>query len=201
MAPSQFTLEKVTVEDVPAMTEIWFAAFSLPRVREVIPDTPSVRKWFADCAINDITERPYQTYLKILDPEIKDSEGRPRMVAWGKWDQSMPNERGLRFFLPWAEDMMADRCNLVFDGYEKNRKKVMGEERHIFLDTLCTHPDYWRRGAGSMIVKWGCDLADKEGVSAYLDSSKEGAPLYQKFGFVDEGTAEDFSAPMARRKR
>jgi hypothetical protein len=131
MAPSQFTLERVTVEDVPAMTEIWFAAFSLPRVREVIPDTPSVRKWFADCTVNDITERPYQTYLKILDPETKDNEGKPRMVAWGKWDQSMPNERGQRFFLPWAKDMMADRCDWVFEGYEANRKKVMGEERHI----------------------------------------------------------------------
>ncbi|KAJ6115256.1 acyl-CoA N-acyltransferase [Penicillium sp. IBT 16267x] len=201
MAPSQLTLEKLTVEDIPAMTEIWYAAFTQSHVREAIPDTPGVRKWFADCTANDLTERPYQTYLKILDLESKDNEGKPRMVAWGKWDQSMPNERGPRFFLPWSEDMMPDRCDLAFDGFEANRKKVMGEERHIFLDTLCTHPDYWRRGAGSMIVKWGCDLADQEGISAYLDASKNGAPLYEKFGFVDEGNPDDSSAPMARRKR
>lgn len=36
-----------------------------------------------------------------------------------------------------------------------------------------------------MLVKWGCDLADKDGVSAYVDASKSGAPLYEKFGFVD----------------
>lgn len=131
MASSQLTLENITVEDVPAMTEIWYAAFTKPVVREAIPDTPSVRKWFADCAINDITERPYQTYVKIIDPESKDNDGNPRMVAWGKWDQSMPNERGPRFFLPWAKDMMADRCNPIFAAFEANRKKVMGDERHI----------------------------------------------------------------------
>ncbi|KAJ5910467.1 hypothetical protein N7504_005110 [Penicillium tannophilum] len=201
MAPSQLNLEKATVEDVPAMIEIWFAAFTRPHVRRAMPNTPDVRKWFADCTINDLTNHPYQTYLKIVDLESNDNEGKPRIAAWGKWDSSMPNERGPRFFLPWTEEMDSDFCSSVFEGFEKNRRMVMGDERHIFLDTLCTHPDYWRRGAGSMIVKWGCDLADKEGVSAYLDSSKDGAPLYQKFGFVDEGTPEDTSAPMARRKR
>ena len=69
------------------------------------------------------------------------------------------------------------------------------------LDTLGTHPDYWRRGAGSLLVKWGCDLADADGVSAYVDASKDGAPLYAKYGFVDEGSPDDEIASMARRKR
>jgi Acetyltransferases len=68
------------------------------------------------------------------------------------------------------------------------------------LDTLGTHPDYQRRGAGSMLVKWGCDLADKDGVAAYVDASKEGAPLYQKHGFVDFNSPEADVAAMARRK-
>lgn len=68
------------------------------------------------------------------------------------------------------------------------------------LDTLATHPDYQRRGAGSMLVGWGCELADKHGVAAYVDASRAGAPLYQRFGFVDEskpGAGE--VASMARR--
>lgn len=35
-----------------------------------------------------------------------------------------------------------------------------------------------------MLVKWGCDLADREGVGAYVDASQAGVPLYKKFGFV-----------------
>ena len=49
------------------------------------------------------------------------------------------------------------------------------------LDTLAAHPDYQRRGAGSMLLQWGCDMADKDGVALYVDASKAGAPLYQRF--------------------
>lgn len=56
----------------------------------------------------------------------------------------------------------------------------------VDLDTLATHPDYQRRGAGSALMEWGCKMADEAGVAAYVDASKSGAPLYEKFGFVDK---------------
>lgn len=68
------------------------------------------------------------------------------------------------------------------------------------LDTLATHPAYQRRGAASLLVKWGCDLADDHGVGAYVDASKAGAPLYERFGFVDESMTDAGEvASMARR--
>lgn len=67
------------------------------------------------------------------------------------------------------------------------------------LDTVATHPDYQRRGAGSLLVKWGCDLADTQGVQAYVDASKDGAPLYAKFGFVDYSLPGEDIASMARK--
>lgn len=51
-----------------------------------------------------------------------------------------------------------------------------------------------------MLVKWGCDLADRDGVAAYVDGTKAGAALYKKFGFVDESDADAaVIASMARR--
>lgn len=52
-----------------------------------------------------------------------------------------------------------------------------------------------------MLVQWGCDLADREGAAAYLDASKAGAPLYEKFGFVDHSPpgSESLVASMARK--
>jgi hypothetical protein len=35
----------------------------------------------------------------------------------------------------------------------------------------------------------GCEVADREGVGAYVDASKDGAPLYAKHGFVDRSPA------------
>lgn len=31
---------------------------------------------------------------------------------------------------------------------------------NVVLDSLATDPKYQRRGAGSMLVKWGLDIAD-----------------------------------------
>jgi predicted N-acetyltransferase YhbS len=68
---------------------------------------------------------------------------------------------------------------------------------------LGTHPDYRKRGAGSMLVKWGCDLADREGVAAYVDASSNGAPLYERFGFVGNSASnpmlDGIVTPMVRK--
>lgn len=51
-----------------------------------------------------------------------------------------------------------------------------------------------------MLIKWGCDFADKDGVAAYVDGTKSGAPLYEKFGFIDESEGgATVVASMARR--
>lgn len=52
-----------------------------------------------------------------------------------------------------------------------------------------------------MLVKWGCDLADQNGVGAYVDASKYGAPLYTRFGFLDESEPGSGNiASMTRRQ-
>ena len=51
-----------------------------------------------------------------------------------------------------------------------------------------------------MLVKWGCDVADRDGVAAYLDASKAGALLYKRHGFVDESLPDAGDvASMVRR--
>lgn len=59
-----------------------------------------------------------------------------------------------------------------------------------------------------MIVQWGCDRADEAGVVAYIDASKKGKGLYQKFGFEDRsdaaltvpGTASMIRFPRGQKK-
>jgi predicted GNAT family N-acyltransferase len=60
---------------------------------------------------------------------------------------------------------------------------------------LATDKDYRKQGHGSKIVEWGCAEADKEGLELYLDASKAGQPLYEKFGFVAHGDVKDPKAP------
>ncbi|KAL0782607.1 hypothetical protein CaCOL14_000513 [Colletotrichum acutatum] len=221
-------LEEATLDDIPALTETWFAAFADDEViRRLWPDTPGVRAWWDEANGGDMAAKPFQRFVKVVDvssdvgtgvgteetkgrgeavgrgEEVGKAGGgsRPRIAAWAKWDTSMPAERGRRY-PPWAGDMPSELCDLFFAREEGERGRVMGDERHYYLDTLVTHPDYQRRGAASMLLKWGCALADEDGVAAYVDASKTGKGLYERFGFVDESLEGDGDvASMVRRRR
>ncbi|OQD66665.1 hypothetical protein PENPOL_c004G04721 [Penicillium polonicum] len=197
--PTPLVLEPATIEDLPAITELWFTVFNDPGMRHLIPDTPGARDWFTAANRTDMLTKPYQKYIKVIDPDTKDAQGQTRIVAYAKWDLAMPDERGARF-PPWHGDMPGQDCDAFFGGLEKNRRRVMDDKKHYYLDMLGTHPDYRCRGAASMLVRWGCELADREGVAAYIDASKAGVPLYAKHGFVDHSDPAVPSevAPMAR---
>ncbi|KFY26987.1 hypothetical protein V491_01093 [Pseudogymnoascus sp. VKM F-3775] len=196
---NSLVLEPATAEDIPAMIEIWFAAFTQSSITKLLPDTPGMREWHLEWHHRNFQTIPSIKYLRVVDTASKDEQGRPRIVAFGVWNLGIPEEQGRRF-PPWHPDCPQEACEDLISGLEKERKRIMGDVRNYYLDTLGTHPDYQRRGAGSMLVKWGCDLADKDGVSAYVDASKKGLPLYKKYGFVDFSPAGVDVASMARGK-
>lgn len=51
------------------------------------------------------------------------------------------------------------------------------------LKVLVTHPNHQRHGAGSMLVKWGTDEADKRGIISVLVATQMGLGCYLKNGF------------------
>jgi predicted N-acetyltransferase YhbS len=53
----------------------------------------------------------------------------------------------------------------------------------IALGILVTHPKHQRRGAGGMLVRWGCKKADERGVISILQAAEAGLQLYLKHGF------------------
>ncbi len=48
---------------------------------------------------------------------------------------------------------------------------------------MAADPAKQRLGAGSALVRWGVELADREGLPAYLEASPKGYPVYRKQGF------------------
>lgn len=51
------------------------------------------------------------------------------------------------------------------------------------LQILVMHPEHQHRGAGSMLMKWGCDRADERRLISVLQASQAGLNVYLKHGF------------------
>ncbi|KAL2005066.1 hypothetical protein VTN00DRAFT_2916 [Thermoascus crustaceus] len=196
--PSTLKLEPATVEDIPDITNVWYAAFSTPAMLALFPDTPAVRRWWEDANENDLLNNPFRVYLKVVDTAADN-----RLVAYGKWVLSMPDEDGSRF-PAWPADCDAKKNDDFFGALARERERLLGGTKNYYLDMLAVHPDYQGKGAGSLIVKWGCDRGDQDGVALYIDATPAGARLYEKFGFEDRSdpryTAEGI-ASMVRDAR
>lgn len=80
----------------------------------------------------------------------------------------------------------------------------------IDCHTVAVHPDYQGKGVGKKLVQWGVDVSEELGVPIYLESTREGVPLYERMGFqkLKEGVTftpevtaleEDIEAPLMTR--
>jgi GNAT superfamily N-acetyltransferase len=110
-------------------------------------------------------------YLGLLNP---DGSPAPRPLEEVKKNLEAPE--------PYEEsDPVLFKA--IFTLFGANKLEIMGTRPYYVLDTLVTHPDHHRRGAGAMLVQWGCEKADELGVEAFLEASPMGQPLYARYGF------------------
>ncbi|PYH69377.1 GNAT family N-acetyltransferase [Aspergillus vadensis CBS 113365] len=169
----------VTEADLSSMVDLWYDTFGDPINRRLYPDTPGARSWLEDYHRASL-QSPDQHYLKV----VTESTGSTSpLVAFVKWDLNTTSPG--HHFPPRHVDFDQVFCDTFFGGLDQARQTMMGSRPHYYLDALITHPDYRRQGAASMLIQWGCDRADQDGIPIWVDSSQEGARIYQRFGFRD----------------
>lgn len=184
---TMLVVQPITHADIPVITDLWYDGFRTSGFLELIPDTPGIRQWWNDANLHDLVHKPTARYWKVVDDTMPN--GPP--IAYAKWDMQSAEERGDRF-PPWHGDMN-DGCSEFFGRLERQRRELLGGKKNYYLDMLCTHPQYRGKGAGSMLVARGCEEADQDRVPAYVDASRDGAPLYARHGFEDR-TIPGFAA-------
>lgn len=67
-----------------------------------------------------------------------------------------------------------------------NRHDIgMDWKAHVIIGVLLlvAHPDFQGRGAATQLLRYGLDIADKEGKQTYIEASDAGYPLYAKLGW------------------
>ncbi|KAK4547413.1 hypothetical protein LTR36_001069 [Oleoguttula mirabilis] len=118
--------------------------------------------------------------------KVTDTDSGNEMIAAALWrfesggEPSVPEEV--------KEEQRDAGPPSVFDAMGRLGKEFIqefiGTKPHHWLSILVTRPDHQRRGAGSMLVKWGCDKADEQNVMCALTASVAGLATYTKQGFV-----------------
>ncbi|KAI0109120.1 acyl-CoA N-acyltransferase [Nemania sp. FL0031] len=134
------------------------------------------------------------TIMVAEAPDLEDST-KTQVIALSIWDN--PGNREPNPDIPAVappknhperKDCNPARLKAFSEATMKARKDIfvaMFGERQLSLRQMATFPDYWRRGAASMLLKWGMERARKENVAVPMFAGNMGKLLYLKLGFKE----------------
>ncbi|KAI9710537.1 MAG: hypothetical protein M1820_002673 [Bogoriella megaspora] len=138
----------------------------------------------------DLKYKPHVYHLKVVD-----TENDKVVMAYAKWEtyeRGRPDLEKLRQPMEQSEKEV-DQFGQLRDAahnYFCSRNGEMGKDPHMLLALLVTASGHRKRGAGSLLVKWGIGKSAIAGLPCYLQASEQGRSLYERYGFHSIGTAE-----------
>ncbi|KAF2148056.1 hypothetical protein K461DRAFT_298156 [Myriangium duriaei CBS 260.36] len=162
------------------------------------PDTPEQHKSNVEGFQMLMTKLPQLYCVKITEKSTR------KIVAASMWSINMTvvPDPGFDRPRPWLNDdkEKLERVIRVMNSTISIRKKWYTKP-HIQIMLFYTHPDFQRRGAGSMMMNWGCTLADHLYLPLWVEGSTEGRKLYEKFGCVLREANPDMGDFLEREAR
>ncbi|RAR09394.1 WD40 repeat-like protein [Stemphylium lycopersici] len=150
-------------------------------------------------------DQPNTWHWKIVDTDVEPNADDPpdnggRTIAISVWSMhnlateaghdgsnevsSVPVEKTDKVpaFLP--PELRLDALSSLLGPLRAAQESIMGTtKRYLKLNQLATHPDYQGRGAARIMLDWGMEKADREGLAVYLDATEKGIPVYERRGF------------------
>ena len=185
-----------TEADVPRLMEIQFAAFADSpwdhMINETENNTPTTRQAAGNRLLNHMRTTPYAHVCKCVDTRsaeivgscIWDLHAEQRSKAEVAQDHDMLS-------MAWEQDEeKRKRAYAVTGMVMEGRRRTMENRPYGLLMYMCVDPKYQRRGAGSLLVRWGLDRCEELGIPAFLEASEYGAPMYDKLGYVVVATPQ-----------
>lgn len=196
--------EPATLSDLPRLVDIFYTGFNDDFFEAIFPPTPEARQYISDSYEGFIKSR-WDHGLKSNVFVTRDENGKAvsSIVYW----IIPPGNGGLS---PWWQrwpaakpTMSDDALNEFFMGMQTQHHAVMKDKEHIYLEIVCTHERFRRRGHGTTLLEVGNKMADEMDYILYLDSEKNATKLYQKVGYALRTDVEQTSplAAMMRPKK
>ncbi|CAM1505723.1 Fc.00g113600.m01.CDS01 [Cosmosporella sp. VM-42] len=184
-----------TEEDLPRSIAIENVAYTTSAVNDVLfpgPSPPEAGKARLTALTKQMSSKSSCRFMKVVDPDLPEEDKAISFALWFFWETprigpSTPPRT-------WGPGTNPEACKLFFGGMDKRRDEIMEGKPYVYLKLLHTDPKHQRRGAASMLLKWGLAEADRLGLPIFLEASRDGRPLYEKVGFdVVETIKVDFS--------
>lgn len=199
---SSLSVRNATIADAEAITSIISAAFyDSPHMKYVYQFMDEYPKDHHDCmyevihAALGLGTSSVLAEVALLPNNTHPHELRPVAVAlWvlpTAWksadDRTVPSLAMLqvsrcsdRYLNTTRFADFVDQFNSAKEDYLDG---VYANQNQLYLDSLATHPDYQRRGAGSALVRsglqFGKEMYANENITATLIATEAGEPLYQ----------------------
>ncbi|KXJ89995.1 acyl-CoA N-acyltransferase [Microdochium bolleyi] len=217
---TRLTVKTLLPADIPRCVDIYLSAFAgnahslacFPR------ENPSVRRWWEDMLREEMTD-PEAVFLKVeaclhhpgaaaaadeCEKKTRKGDKREDIIAFAKWNRPKAiaeaadeeHDASAAVLLPaWPAGTDARLCEKTFGEWARAHRRLMGSRRrHWYLEMLATDPAHQGRGAGSLLLRHGCERADGDGVEAYLEASPEAVRMYERFGFREVDRHEVYVA-------
>ena len=189
MPDPNLVVSVLTWDEVPQWMRIRHVAFAHDMNKIFYFHAPASEKTL-DRVVKDTRDNMEKgvIYLKCVDTSTNE------MVAGARWTFHRPSDPAATLRTPEELDKDYEASEPYAESHPEiwteifsmiygNKREIMGLRPYYSLDTLVTHPDHHRRGAGGLLGKWGLEKADEAGVEAYLEASPMGRPLYERWGF------------------
>lgn len=186
---------QTTKADIPSLIDILFTAFQHDPllIGTCYPDTPANRQWWIENVTSQLSH-PETLLLKVVDEE-------DNIISWAKWllPSSITTHQRLQGgdegevtgavnpSLSPSPDMNLTACQSLADGQYKMRKEVLAGREHLWLNAIATSPNHQRRGAATMLVQYGVDIADGKGLECFsactTQANQNMKRVFERFGF------------------
>ncbi|KAF1935603.1 hypothetical protein EJ02DRAFT_484223 [Clathrospora elynae] len=126
---------------------------------------------------------PSSRWIKVTDTQTNEIIG---VAQWNVYDGQKPPEMivdgppGT-----WENDTEKEYAQELFKSYMQKRWAYIRENELplVCLNIMTVAPKHQYRGAGTMMMQWGNELADSIGAACIVESTIEGRGLYEKSGY------------------
>ncbi|KAK9772695.1 putative N-acetyltransferase domain-containing protein [Seiridium cardinale] len=196
----EISLLPATCSDVPELLKVHVAAFQSDQFSNLMllgrdPNeferllSKSIETWMSDPnaqLIKAVAKNGaivgYACWVTEDGPDVEQDLPKPKE----KRDDSLQDAPVSQHKL-----LPKDLGKLMREDLVSRKKELIGNERHLVLQALITHPQWQGKGIGAQLVQWGTARADAEGLACWAHASPSGHGVYLSAGF-EELDASDY---------